>query len=248
MPDENKNRMILGFAVIFIIVVAVLGYLLGGLRGIANLFNFLKWVVIGSIILGMIVWGVWFLFIRKIRDDRVALNMQQIVKLAKLTKPSTIRDLYLSGDKEHPQIRLGVITGYTRIKNMKGEEEDVFCWKKAGFPLSMFEDSKAIRLQPEQHSEMIGDIIMKGIALVTHGGFFYVNTDHLDTEMIDQTIKTEVIRKFALDVLSDVKIISDLAVGLDSSHVKGMESRSLLKIPTQQQPIQQNPSYEEMRR
>ncbi len=240
--------MIIGFLIIFIIVVVILGYALGGVRGIAGIFNFLKWAVIGGIIIGMVVWGIWFLFIRKQRDDRVALNQQTIVTSAKLTKPETIRDLYLSGDKEHPQIKLGKIVGYTRIKNVKGEEEDIFVYKKAGFPLGMFEDAKAIRVSPEQHSEMIGDIIIQGISLVPHGGFYYINTDHLDLLKIDTTIKSEVIRKFALDVLSDIKTVSDMAIGINPEHQRFLDGKSLLKIPSRQEPIAPQESYEQQRR
>lgn len=248
MPDENKNRMILVFAIIFIIILVVLGYFLGGLRGISAIFGFLKWAVIGGIIIGLVVWGVWFLFIRKERDDRVALNVKTIVHQSKLTKPATLTDLYISGDKEHPQVRLGKIIGYTRLKNSRGDEEDVFVWKKAPFPLSLFEEPKAIRVHPDQHSDMIGDIIVQAISLVEHGGFYYVNIDHLDVSKVDLTIKAEILRKFTFDVLRDIKIISDMGIGINPEHQKYLEGKSLLKLPTRQEPIApQQGSYEEAR-
>lgn len=242
--NEKKNATVVVFAIILVVILVILGYFLGGVRGIANILNFLKWAVIVVVIVGLTVWGVWYLFIRKERDDRVALNVKNIIKQSQLTKPDTIQDLYLSGDKEHPQVRLGKIVGYSRVKNMKQEEEDVFVFKKRGFPFAMFEESKAIRVTPEQHSEMIGDIIIQGISLVSHGGFLYVNTDHLDIAKIDSTIKAEVIRRFTLDVLSDIKIISDLGIGINSEHQRHLEQKSLLKIPSRQEPIQQNEPYE----
>lgn len=245
MANEGKNRMIVVFAIIFIIILIALGYFIGGLRGISAIFGFLKWAIIGIVIVGLTVWGVWYLFIRKERDDRVALNVKTIVNQSKLTKPETLANLFISGDVEHPQVRLGKIIGYTRIKNSKGLEEDVFVWKKSMFPFSMFEEPKAIRVNPDQHSEMIGDIIIQGISLVEHGGFFYVNTDHLDVEKVDKTIKSEVLRRFTFDVLRDIKIISDMGIGINPEHQKYLEGKSLLKIPTREQPVATQPSYEE---
>jgi len=237
--DEQKNRSVIIVVIVVVIVLAIIAYFVGGARGVAGIFNFMKWALIGVSIIGLALWGVWYLFIRKIRDDRVALNASRIVEQAKLTKPEMLGDLWMSGDMEHPQIRLGKIIGYTAIKNVLGESEDVFVYKKSPFPLSMFEEGKAIRVHPDYHTDMIGDIILQGIALVNHGGFYYINEQHLDTERIDRTIKTEVFRRYTMDVLSDIKIITDLAVGLDENHLKQIESRSLLKIPSRVDPNQQ---------
>lgn len=243
--DEGKNRQIIVMAIIVIVLLAIIGYALGGVRGISGIAGFLKWAVIGVLIVGIAFYAVWFLFIRKVRDDRVALNVQNIIHQAKLTKPETIGDLYISGDMQHPQVKLGKIVGYCRVQNVKGSEEDVFVWKKAGFPFSMLEEPKVLRVAPEQHSDMVGDIVVQGISVVQHGGFLYINTDHLDIGMIDATIKTEVIRKFAIDVLSDIKIISDMAVGINPEHQKLLESKSLLKLPGTSNMVQGQQSYEE---
>lgn len=161
--DEQKNRSVIVVIVIVVIVLGIIAYFVAGTKGIAGIFNFLKWSLVAVLIIGIAVWAVWYLFVRKIRDDRVALNAQKIVEQAKLTKPEFLNDLYLSGDKEHPEIRLGKIMGYTRIKNILGEEEDVFCFKKTGFPLNMFEEAKAIRVNPDYHSKMIGNVIIEEI-------------------------------------------------------------------------------------
>jgi hypothetical protein len=237
--DEQKNRSVIIVVVVVVIVLGIIAYFVGGAKSVAGIFNFMKWALIGVSIIGLALWGVWYLFIRKIRDDRVALNASRIVEQAKLTKPEMLGDLYMSGDMEHPQIRLGKIIGYTRIKNILDEESDVFVFKKAGFPFSMFEEGKAIRVNPEKHTDMIGDIVIEGISLVSHGGFYYINEQHLDMERIDRTIKTEVIRQYTMDVLRDVKIISDAAISIDPSHQKSMEQRSLLKIPSRIDPNQQ---------
>jgi hypothetical protein len=239
--DEQKNRSVIVVVIVVVVVLAIVAYLVAGVKGIAGIFNFLKWALVGVLIIGIAVWAVWFLFIRKVRDDRVALNAQKIVEQAKLTKPEFLGDLFLSGDKEHPEIRLGKIVGYTRVKNILGEEEDVFCFKKTGFPMSLFEDSKAIRVNPDYHSKMIGDVIIEGISLVAHGGFYYINEEHLNVERVDRTIKTEVLRQYTMDVLRDVKIISDQAIGINPAHQQFLEGKSLLKIPSRSDnsPIQQ---------
>jgi hypothetical protein len=245
---EEKNRQFLVVAVVVIIVLVIVGYVLAGAKGVSGILNFVKWTTIIVIIIGIAVWGAWFLFIRKVRDDRVALNVKSIIEQARLTKPQTLSDIYISGDKEHPRIRLGNIIGYTRIKNINNEEEDVFVFQKAGFPFSLFEEPKALRCLPETHSEMIGDIIVAGISLVQHGGFYYINTEHLDLDRTDKTIKAEVMRKFTIDTLRDIKIISDIAIGIDPTHSKMLEGRSLLKIPSRTEPIQpQQNTYEQPR-
>jgi hypothetical protein len=226
--------------IVIVIALAVIAYFVAGARGVAGILNFMKWGLVGVFVIGLAVWAAWYLFIRKVRDDRVALNSQRIIEQSKLTKPDMLGDLYLSGDKEHPQIRLGKIMGYTRIKNVQNQEEDVFVFKKAGFPFSMFEEGKPIRVNPDRHSDMIGDIVVEGISLVSHGGFYYINDDHLDIERIDRTIKTEVIRQYTMDVLRDVKIISDMAVGINPEQTKYIEGKSLLKIPSRSEPIGQN--------
>jgi hypothetical protein len=245
--DEQKNRSVVVVIIIIVIVLGIIAYFVAGARGVAGIMNFMKWALIGVSVVGIAVWGVWYLFIRKVRDDRVALNAQRIVEQSKLTKPEFLGDLYLSGDMGHPQIRLGKIMGYTRIKNILNEEEDVFVFKKTGFPMSMFEEGKAIRVHPDKHSDMIGDIVIEGISLVAHGGFYYINEQHLDIERIDRTIKTEVIRQYTMDVLRDIKIITDQAIGLDEAHIKGIESRSLLKIPSRIDPNQQQQQNYEQR-
>jgi hypothetical protein len=231
--------------VVIVIALGVIAYFVAGAKGVAGIMNFMKWALIGVFIIGLAVWGVWYLFIRKVRDDRVALNSQKIIEQSKLTKPAMLNDLYLSGDKDYPQIRLGKIIGYTRVKNILDEESDVFVFKKGGFPFSMFEEGKAIRVNPDRHSDMIGDVVIEGISLVAHGGFYFVNDEHLDTERIDRTIKTEVIRQYTMDVLRDVKIISDMAVGINPDQTKMLEGKSLLKIPSRTEPISpQQGTYE----
>ena len=239
MPDEGKNRQFLIVGIVIIIILAVVGYLVAGAKGVSAMLNFVKWASIGILIIGIAVWAVWFLFIRKVRDDRVALNVHQIIEQAKITKPDTLSDLFISGDLEHPQIRLGNIIGYTRLKNVKSEEEDCFVFQKHGFPMALFEEPKVIRVVPEDHSALIGDVIVRGISIVSHGGFFYVNNDHLDLVKVDTTIKTEVLRKYTMDVLRDVKYVSDSAMGINPDHQRELENRSLLKIPNRTLPVEQ---------
>lgn len=236
MADEAKNRQVLVVGIGIVVILVIVGYLLAGARGVSGILNFVKWASIGVIIVGVAVWGAWFLFIRKVRDDRVALNVKNIIEQANLTKPETLSDLYISGDKDHPRIKLGKIVGYTRIKNINDEEEDVFVFKKHGFPFGMFEEPKAVRCLPDTHSEMIGDIIIAGISLVEHGGFYYINTEHLNLERIDKTIKAEVLRKFTIDTLRDIKIISDMGIGINPEHQKYLEGKSLLKLPARTEP------------
>jgi hypothetical protein len=234
--DESKNRQVIIVVIVVVVILGVIAYLLAGARGLVGVMNFIKWAFIVVCLIGLAVWAVWFLFIRQIRDDRVAMNAKKIIEQSRLTKPDLIGDLYMSGDLDHPQVKLGRIEGYSRIKNILGEESDVFVFKKSSFPFSMFEDAKAIRVAPEDHTDMIGDIVIKGISLVSHGGFMFVNHQHLDVNRLDGTIKMEVLRDYVMDVLRDIKYISDKAIDISPEFQKQLAGRSLLKIPSRVDP------------
>jgi len=227
-----KARSILIYGLLILLVMSVLAYVFLGVRGITGLLKTIRTWVIWGIILGLIFYGVWYFFIRKEKDDRVHLNAKRIVEQSMAYHSPFLRDLFLSGDKNHPQVRLGRIIGFSRVANAKGEQEDVFVYKKSGFPLSLFEEPKAIRVSPEDHTELIGDITIEGISLVKYGGFYFINKDYLDYQKIDQTIITEVKRTLIFDMLSDWKIVTDEALGISPEHQKQLEKKDLLKIPS----------------
>jgi len=217
-----------------IAILTLIAYFWMGTRGITSLLHTLKVWIIWMIVIGLAVYGVWYFFIRKEKDDRVHLNAKKVIESALQYKTPFLRDLYLSGDKNHPQVRLGKIHGYTRIINAKGEQEDVFVFKHNSFPLSLFEEHKALRVNPDKHTSLIGDVIVEAISVMKYGGFYYINQDIADLQKIDQTIISEVKRTLMFDMLSDWKNVVDDALAISPEHQKELEKKDLLKIPTRQ--------------
>lgn len=226
------KKSVIIYILLGVIILGVASYFLLGTRGVVAMMRTLRTLVIWTIVIGIAVYGVWYFFIRKERDDRVHLNAKRVIEQSLIYKSPFLRDLYISGDKNHPQVRLGKITGYSRVANVKGEQEDVFVFKRAGFPFGIFEEHKAIRVPPDKHSDLIGDVVIEGISLIYFGGFFYVNSDYLDYEKIDQTITTEIKRTTMFDMLKDWKVVIDMALGISPEHQKVLERKDLLKIPS----------------
>jgi hypothetical protein len=114
------------------------------------------------------------------------------------------------------------------------EEQDVFIVKPKGF-LSIFTEPMVIRLTPEDHNELVGDVDLYGYSLIPISEYWYLNTDHLDIKKTDFAILREAERTSYLEGLKDMHEIVNKAIGLDSRHKKGIEEKSLLELPETQQ-------------
>ncbi len=147
----------------------------------------------------------------------------------------------------------GIITKvlYTK-KNEKGDklpqytlnkqEQDVFVVKTKGLA-GMFSESMVIRVSPEDHDELIGDVTIYGYSIIPIGGYWFLNSDHLDVRKIDYAILKEAERTIAFTTLSDVKELIDRATGIDAKHKKSIESKSLVELPEMQKGGSQPPQY-----
>ncbi len=223
------------YILVAVVILSLVAYFLMGATAMGTLLKALKNLVIWVIVIGIAFYAVWYFFIRKPKDDRVHLNAQRVIQSAQAFRTPFLRDLFISGDKNHPQVRMGKILGYTRIINVKGENEDVFVYKRSGFPMNLFEEFKAIRVRPEKHTKLIGDVIIEAISVMKYGGFLYINQDVADLQRIDQTIISEVKRTLMFDMLSDWKNVVDDAIAISPEHQKALEKKDLLKIPGRQQ-------------
>ena len=110
------------------------------------------------------------------------------------------------------------------------EEQDVLIVKSKGF-LSMFTDPMVIRVSPQEHDELLGDVTLRGFSLIPISEYWFLNTDYLDVRKIDYAILKEAERGVYFAGLSDMKEIVDKAVGLDARHKKGIEEKHLVEIP-----------------
>lgn len=111
------------------------------------------------------------------------------------------------------------------------EEQDVFSVSHRGFLLGLFEDDDIVRVAPEEHDDLVGDITLYGFSLLPISEYWYLNTNLLDMNKIDYAIKNEAWRGLMFEMLRDSKEIIDKASGLDTAHEKRIEERSLYEIP-----------------
>ena len=223
---ETKSKfLIFGIVIVAIILVLIL-------FGFGSFFRFIKWLVIVLAIvlfLAFVFYVVYTIFFKPRKVDLVALQSKKIVSSAKICKPKHLRYLYLSGDRLHEGVKLGRITGFTIVDNYNDEKEYIYTFKKFGFPLDFFEDDKIIRVRPEDSTRPVGDVFLRSLALIKISEYFYLNTDMLNTRMIDETIYQEAKRGLLFLTLAEMKDIVDSAMGLDSGYNKGIEGKSLIK-------------------
>ena len=256
----DKMRVITAGVIIVAVVLLIYIYITSGQNGLFDIVK--KFFLYGLIvvIIGLVVWIVMRL-LRKEKIDLVANDKKDIIDAAILSKPPMVKDLYVTGDKEHGEFRLGKLIGYCQMQSYKqldvlaglsdaqmdemeknGEipseniiKEDVFVFKKMPWPLSFFEEPKVLRTLEDEHSQLIGDVKVYAVSLISKFSFYWPNRAHLDIVRIDVAVIREAWRGQVHQFLKDAVSIQQRAVGLDAEHKKEIDNRKLLKIPSPMQ-------------
>ena len=182
-----------------LIILLVYTYISSGQAGISALMGrFIKYALIAAVA-GLIVWVV-LKILQKPRIDLVENDRQDIIDAGMMSKPPMVKDLYFTGDKEHGEFRVGTIIGYcqlhsykdldliagltkTQIEEMEanGEipsqyiiKEDCFIFKRLPFPMSLFEKPKVLRTLEYEHSQLIGDVKIYGVSIVSKYSYYWL--------------------------------------------------------------------------
>lgn len=258
-PDavQEKGKIITGGVVIIVIILIIYLLLTQGFNGLLSFLKTLsKWLIV-LVILGLVLWVVLRLFEKK-KTDLVAADQQAIIEAGRLSKPPMLRDIYFTGDKEHGEFRVGKIIGYCQLQSYKDLnkisslnkeqleqlkkegidpskyiiKEDCFVFKRNPFPFSMFEAPKVLRTIEDEHSQLVGDVKVYAVSMISKYGYFWPNRAHLDISRIDHSIIKEAWRGQIHEFLKDMVAINQRSAGLDAEHRKNMEQRKLLKIPS----------------
>lgn len=233
--SDLKQKIPFMFALI-LTAVFVLSFISSGIGGILSVIKSMFYLLMFCVIIGLVVYSVWELFIKKHRVDINYVNFKNLVASSRVSKPPMLKDLHLLGDRDHQSSPLGEIIGYCRIKNIAtGEPEDVFTIQTARFPFSIFSDPIIIRSKPEDHTSLIGDVYLKGISIIKVGTYYYLNTRMADVDGVDKSQIAEAVRLVANDNLAHIKSLIDIATGLDAEHKKTTEARNLMVLPMQGQ-------------
>jgi energy-coupling factor transporter transmembrane protein EcfT len=268
LNDGNKRGVIIGVVLVVIIMIIILSVVFFGIKSIGKILIFLVGALLVLAIIGIVIWAIWYLFIKKQKFDATYQNKKRLMEAGKISKPENLSDLYLSGDKGHTRVRIGRITGYCRVKvmrknieyNLDGtpkmlrdaenpnkkhsvftleeEEQDVFVVNNHGFILSLFLDPMVVRVNPDEHTALVGDVTLFGFSLAPISEYYFLHTDYLDVRKVDFTILKEAERGIFFESLKDTKEIIDKAMGIDSDHKKELEKKNLYEIPQLQQPQQ----------
>jgi hypothetical protein len=126
------------------------------------------------------------------------------------------------------------------VYEIESIEQDVFTVRQEGL-MGMFKDPLVIRVNPEDHDELVGDVTLYGFSLIPISEYWFLNTDHLDVRKIDYAILKEAERTISFVVLSDMKELIDKATNIDAKHRKEIERKSLVEIPETRTTGQQSP-------
>jgi hypothetical protein len=226
-PQARKKAVIL--VVLLIVIIIAVAILLGGFQGVIGL---IKTVIILAFItgfIGFIVYIVYFIFFKAHKKDIPFANLKNYVQSALANGNDLMDNLVLTGDKKHSPKKFIKIKGYLRTKLFSGEERDLFVGKKN--PLNPFEDWKVILIDPEDHSDLIGDVYVKGFSLIKRWGYYWLHTDILKADDIDKNITFDTYRTLLYDTLGDFKSIVDRSMGLDIEFSREMKKEKVLKIP-----------------
>lgn len=129
------------------------------------------------------------------------------------------------------------------VYTLQTQEIDVFIVKTKGLS-GFFEDEMVIRVNPEDHDELVGDVTLFGFSLIPLSEYWVLNTDHLDVRKHDFNVLKEAERTIAFVTMTDMREIVDRATGIDASHKKFIERKSLVELPEMRQVQQQNSPYD----
>jgi len=261
VKDSTKRGAGVAIFIAIIAVAIIVAVVLLGARKFMNIMLIVFIIVFVLGVLAAIAYAVWWLFFKKHKFDATYMNAKSLKRAGRMSKPDNIKDLYLSGDKAHSRVRIGRIIGYCRIQIMKKigvldeegkqvyeqdpndqnnkiektmlakEEQDIFIIEKKGFPMNIFEEETIVRVRPEDHDDLVGDVTLKGFSLLQISEYFFLNNDYLDVRQIDFSILKEAQRGIFFEHLKDSKEILDKAIGLDSQHKKEIENKNLYEIP-----------------
>jgi len=246
---------------LILIAVIVLIFVFFGIRGFLNIIKWVFIIAFILAIIGGIIYLIWYFFFKKQKFDVTYVNKMKLIDACKKGDAGILKNLFISGDSGHSRVQWGNITGYCRIsvltktikvdekgktimlKNKENgreevdydigrEEQDVFSVShSSSFIGRLFSEEDVVRVSPNQHDELVGDVTLYGFSLIPISEYWFINDDFLDVRKIDYAILKEAERGIMFEMLRDSKTIVDKATGLDSGHQKRIEEKSLYEMP-----------------
>ena len=220
------NKYAILFIVLGVIITFVLSFFIKGIEGISAVIGFSFKVLIYVVILAMIGLGIWFLLWYEKKINATVEVFKNIQQECTISKPDNLRNLWLSGDKEHKAVKIGKISGFSCRQNYKDKKgnyvnESCFLIKRG-----LLKPSVIIRCADFLHDELQGDVKIFSNSLVKHALFYYPNVVHLDFKMIDKTIFEEGSRFVNLDYIGIMSPLVKKGIGLTVRDLQEIESKT----------------------
>lgn len=229
LTDKKSSGIGILLVIALFVIILIIGFIVSGVNGIFAVFKTVLIISFVVAFLGFVFYIIYYLFFKKHRVDLTYENWKDYVKSGTDNGPDMMEDLVLYGDKHHSTKRFMTIKGYLRIKGFDNKQYDMFIGKRS--PNNPFEDYKVVMLQPEQHSDLIGDVYVYGISLIMKYGYYFLNNEILNYDAIDNFVSKDTFRSVIYTTLGDMKGIVDRATGMDPEEIKNRANQKLLKIP-----------------
>jgi uncharacterized membrane protein YhdT len=228
--ESKRNAIIL--MVLVVVIILIISFFLGGANGLFGIIRFFMSLMLFVGFITLIVFVVYFIFFKKHRRDIPFENWKDYKKSALQNGADLMDELILVGDKHHSAKRFMTIKGYLRVMNFSGEEYDMFVGKRSS--INPFEEHKIVMLKPDHHSDLIGDVYVKGISLIQKYGYYWLNSQMLEFQSIDMNVAMDTYRTLMYDTLGDMKQVVNRAIGIDPDFRREQLAQKLLKIPSLQ--------------
>lgn len=247
--ENNKVRLIIIIGVILVIAVFVFAFILNGINGVFAVVGFIfKWIIILGVI-GLVVLVVYYLFIHVKKIDVLEEVKKNIEQECVISSPYNLAFLYTTGDSEHIPVRIGLIEGFSQRLNYDVKTDKARIDKKTRKPVEIYRKESIfrvrrysenpfkdlfrrlfskrflVRVPVELHDKLQGDVYIKCVSLVRHSYYFYPDSVHLNTRLIDRTIYNEGQRFNNLEVPKYSNPLIQKALGitrLDKNEIQGM--------------------------
>lgn len=227
--DKNSKKTAIFLILIVIVVILILAFVFGGAQGFIGIFKVFFYLLLFVSFIGLLIYVVWFLFIKRHPRNIPIENWKTYLKSAKDNGADTMEDMILTGDQKHSAKKFMTIKGYLRVEGYNKKQYDMFVGKRSTW--NPFEEYKIVMLEEHEHTDLIGDVYVYGISLIQKYGYYWLNSAMLDFDAIDKTVALETYRTLMYETLGDLKGLMDRATGIDPDTIKERQRDKLLKIP-----------------
>lgn len=234
LTTANKKSAVIIAIVVGILIILVYAGFKGGTGGVKNIISLFFNILFFVIVVGLFVFALYMLFIWKKYVDAQYEVFKDVCEEGKVNNPTNLGDLWVNGDKAHAPHKYGNIVGWTSRQNFqtlpdpndKKNEKKIYS-KESIFlvKINLFKRI-VIRCPEELHDELQGDVHIKATGLVKHRTYFYPDNQHLNFDVIDNTLWHEAERWTFQDIPSLFHPQLKKAIGILVKDEKAVEPKT----------------------